>query len=165
MTSNPLDDLRQINRQQREAQEPTNDTGGREDGSTASRTAVRTAVREEGATDARKSVSTALSTSSRPSVRKEERKGGREEGSTDTRTHDGPAASPPEKQAIHPDLRTQVRDTVSERRVYQGGVKATLDLAPGLSTRFKRYSIDHHNVTLRQLMTELLDSYLSGEGY
>jgi hypothetical protein len=169
MTSNPLDDLRQINREQREAQQSTDDTVLREAVLTDGSVPALPYVREEGREEVRKGGSTALRPQGRKHSRTEGRKAGREEVREEALqavlAESLISASTADLQALRPDLRVQVRETVSEKRIYQGGVKATLDLAPDLSTRFKRYSIDHHNVTLRQMMTELLNAYLSGEGY
>ena len=137
MTSNPLDDLRQINRDQRNETHIPVDTAERE-------TAL-TEGRKEGRLQGSKGARAAASTEARQEVR--------ELVSTEA-VQDGGV-----------DLREAVRATVTEKRIYQGGVKATIDLSPQLSTRFKRYSIDHSNVTLRQMLTELLETYLTGEGY
>ena len=162
MTSNPLDDLRQINRQQREAQNTTEDTALREAVRTALLPPVSASSREEASQEGRTDGSKEGNEAFRPDVRKPSRTSGRKERQKEGRTaglpEDPVPADAVRPQALGPDLRAQVRETVGEKRIYQGGVKATLDLAPDLSTRFKRYSIDHHNVTLRQLMTELLSS-------
>jgi hypothetical protein len=62
-------------------------------------------------------------------------------------------------------LREAVLVGIEHKRTYQGGVKATIEISPELSTRFKRFGIDHNNVTLRQTVIELLDAFLTGEGY
>lgn len=169
MTSNPLDDLRKINREQREAATPSVDTDIRETVSTAvrqpahtvNRPSVSTDARTEGRKHGRKAVSkdglTEGSTEARTDALKEGLKDGRTGGRTGGRTEGGADG--------RKDLRETVLTGIEQKRTYQGGVKATIEISPELSTRFKRFGIDHNNVSLRQTMIELLDAFLTGEGY
>lgn len=63
------------------------------------------------------------------------------------------------------DFLTSVRESLDAGRNPAGGVKATVDMSPELSTRAKRYSLDHANVPVRRVLIELLDAFLSEEGY
>lgn len=130
--TNPLDELRQINRQEKGRNAPV---------STDLREPVDTAIREPARTE------------------------GRTDGSTAVLTEVSPSVSPPVYKEGRKDLREAVLTALETKRQYQGGVKATLDLSPELSTRFKRFALDHGNVTLRATLTELLEAFLEGEGY
>ena len=124
MSSNPLDDLRQINKEQMAAD-----------------AAADTDVREP------------VDTVKRARVRKQGRKPVRTEASAGVST------------PVQEDLRAYVRKRVQDKRTYPGGVKATLDMPQELSQRAKQYGLDHGNLPARQLLLELLDGYLTGEGY
>lgn len=59
----------------------------------------------------------------------------------------------------------RVREGIAQKKVHPGGVKATVDMAPELSLRAKRYCLDHGNVPVRQVFLELLSAFLEEEGY
>ena len=51
------------------------------------------------------------------------------------------------------------------KRSYSGGVKATVDMSPELSKRAKKYCLEHDVTSVRALCLELLDAFLSEEGF
>jgi len=59
----------------------------------------------------------------------------------------------------------RVRASVNHKTIYPAGTKATVDMAPALFHRAKRYCLDHGNVTLRQVFLDLMTAYLEEEGY
>lgn len=63
------------------------------------------------------------------------------------------------------DLRERVRFALAKKADLPGGVKSTADMSPELNRRARQYSIDHNNVSIRQMLLVLLDGFLTEEGY
>lgn len=59
----------------------------------------------------------------------------------------------------------RVHETLAHKTTYLSGAKVTADMPPALFHRAKRYCLDHGNVTLRQVLLDLLTAYLEEEGY
>lgn len=59
----------------------------------------------------------------------------------------------------------RVRALQARKTMHSAGVKVTADMTPALFARAKRYCHDHGNVTLRQVLIDLLSEYLDEEGY
>lgn len=59
----------------------------------------------------------------------------------------------------------RVRARQARKIMHSAGVKVTADMTPALFARAKRYCHDHGNVTLRQVLLDLLSEYLDEEGY
>lgn len=62
-------------------------------------------------------------------------------------------------------LMMRVRERLAQKTIHPTGAKATVDMSPALFHRAKRYCLNHNNVTLRQLMLDLLTTFLDEEGY
>jgi hypothetical protein len=58
-----------------------------------------------------------------------------------------------------------VRQAIAAKRVLTGGNKTTVDMTPELAKRAAIYSLDHAKVSARQMFVELLDAFLTLEGY
>ena len=58
-----------------------------------------------------------------------------------------------------------VEAALADREPLIGGVKATVDMSPELSTRAKRYLADHRGQNTRQVLIALFDTFLSAKGY
>lgn len=59
----------------------------------------------------------------------------------------------------------RVREAMSHKTIHPTGAKATVDMAPALFHRAKRYCNAHGNLSLRQVFLELLTLFLEEEGY
>lgn len=59
----------------------------------------------------------------------------------------------------------RIREAMSHKTIHPTGAKATVDMAPALFHRAKRYCNAHGNLSLRQVFLELLTLYLEEEGY
>jgi hypothetical protein len=62
-------------------------------------------------------------------------------------------------------LAVQVRDALDRKRNHIGGVKATVDMSPELSKRAKKYCLEHDVSSVRVLCLELLEAFLTEEGF
>ena len=58
-----------------------------------------------------------------------------------------------------------VREALEMKRNHTGGVKATVDMSPELSKRAKKYCLEHDVSSVRVLCLELLDAFLTDEGF
>jgi len=59
----------------------------------------------------------------------------------------------------------RIHDALAHKTTHPSSAKVTADMPPALFHRAKRYCLDHGNVTLRQVLLELLTAYLEEEGY
>ena len=59
----------------------------------------------------------------------------------------------------------QIHETLSHKTLHPSGAKVSADMPPALFHRAKRYCLDHGNITLRQVLIDLLTTYLQEEGY
>jgi hypothetical protein len=162
MPVNPAIELQEIMKAQMDAPvRPPQRTGAPED-----ETAVLTGRRESGSAGGR--------TAALPSVHPPARTGGSTAGMTEGREGRRTARRTGGSTAAHADKATgstdrddllaRVRAALQQRRTYVGGVKPTIDISPELSDRVRLYCAQHRGVTLRQLVTELLDAFLTAEG-
>lgn len=115
-------------------------------------TEVRTPALTEGSADAREEGTT----SARPQVSKAVRKSGSKAVHTDARAGSSPSA---------PSFLDAVDAALASRELLIGGVKATVDMSPELSTRAKRYLADHRGQNTRQVLIALFDAFLTEKGY
>lgn len=120
-------------------------------------TELRDTVHTEARTDASADVSTqarkwALEEAS-PSASKPARKAARQQGN----------------ESVSADARMDFIDVVdaalASREPLGGGVKATVDMSPELSSRAKRYLADHRGQSTRQVLIALFDAFLVEKGY
>jgi hypothetical protein len=111
-------------------------------------------VREEASEDGRPSASTEGS----PPARKEERP----QGQKAVRQSGRAAAGSVSGQAYFLDV---VDAALASREPLMGGVKATVDMSPELSSRAKRYLADHRGQNTRQVIIALFDAFLTEKGY
>lgn len=122
---------------------------------------VLTEVRTYGSTEARTEASTGGSkdalTDAGAQARKPARKQVRAEGSQEVR-------APTSEDGLAGFLEV-VDAALASREPLLGGVKATVDMSPALSTRAKRYLADHRGQNTRQVIVALLDAFLSAKGY
>ena len=58
-----------------------------------------------------------------------------------------------------------IHETLSHKTLHPSGAKVSADMPPALFHRAKRYCLDHGNITLRQVLIDLLTTYLEEEGY
>lgn len=135
----------------RDEERPTTDT----------LTPVSTELRDSVITEARTDSSADVSTQARKRVLKEAsppaskpaRKAARQQGdksvSTDARM----------------DFIGMVDAALASREPLGGGVKATVDMSPELSSRAKRYLADHRGQSTRQVLIALFDAFLAEKGY
>lgn len=80
------------------------------------------------------------------------------------------AVLPPEAALLPEPVQTEIllarmREALSQKTIHPTGAKATVDMSPALFHRAKRYCLDHNNITLRQLVLDLLTTFLDEEGY
>ena len=133
---------------------------------TGLRTPVSTEARTDGLTDlreeARKPVSEEVSTEARQDARKP------------ARAPVLPSARRPAREEKRGDadlgvteagLVAFVEERLASREPLVGGVKATVDMSPELSSRAKRYLADHRGQSTRQILIELFDAFLTVKGY
>lgn len=106
-----------------------------------------------------------ISAGLRTSVSAEVRKPARDEASTDVRKSASTAVRKAVSTASSEDFLTVVDTSLSSREPLLGGVKATVDMSPELSTRAKRYLADHRGQSTRQVMIALFDAFLKAKGY
>jgi hypothetical protein len=59
----------------------------------------------------------------------------------------------------------RLHETLSHKTLHPSGAKVSADMSPLLFHRAKRYCLDHGNITLRQVLVDLLTAYLEEEGY
>lgn len=124
--------------------------------STDARKGLSTQVSEEGHADTR----TGASTDAAPQARKPVRKPVSQ--SVSERVRPPARATSEEGQA---DFLETVDEALASREPLVGGVKATVDMSPDLSTRAKRYLADHRGQNTRQVLIALFDAFLSAKGY
>ena len=74
-----------------------------------------------------------------------------------------PAPSPEAEQDAR--FFARIHDALAHKTTHPSSAKVTADMPPALFHRAKRYCLDHGNVTLRQVLLELLTAYLEEEGY
>lgn len=147
-----LRDLREDERPQT-SEEASNSvlTEVRTYGSTDAITDLSTEAHQEGSTDApksaRKPARKGVQTQARESVRKEVL----ESAGTDAFGAES--------------FMEVVEAALADREPLVGGVKATVDMSPELSTRAKRYLADHRGQNTRQVLIALFDTFLSAKGY
>lgn len=63
------------------------------------------------------------------------------------------------------DFISVVDAALASREPLEGGVKATVDMSPELSSRAKRYLADHRGQSTRQVLIALFDAFLAEKGY
>jgi hypothetical protein len=73
--------------------------------------------------------------------------------------------APSAEQQRDADFFARLHETLSHKTLHQSGAKVSADMSPLLFHRAKRYCLDHGNITLRQVLVELLTAYLEEEGY
>lgn len=153
-------------------------TDKRNDGMTETRTDGMT----EGREDRQPPVFPSGQTDSRPHGQTEGRQPARQDGQPRGRAHEQAegrdAVSPSMRTAILPP-RTEpqeieltdenmvefVRQVLASKRTLTGGNKTTVDMSPALARRAAQYSLDHCKVPARSMFVELLDAFLTVEGY
>ena len=128
-----------------EASKPAS-THASEEGSTPARTEARPPASPQALTQARKTVRKAGSKPAGPHISKG--------GSVDK--SGGVDAA---------DFLGAVDAALASREPLTGGVKATVDMSPELSTRAKRYLADHRGSSTRQVLIALFDAFLTAKGY
>jgi hypothetical protein len=74
-----------------------------------------------------------------------------------------PAPSPEAEQDAR--FFARIHEALAHKTTHPSSAKVTADMPPALFHRAKRYCLDHGNVTLRQVLLELLTAYLEEEGY
>lgn len=114
-------------------------------------TEARKEAREDTSKQGRMAVSEAVRTEANPPVSAPIRKPARTEGR--------PSA------VGKGDFLTRVDMVLESREPLIGGVKATVDMSPELSTRAKRYLADHRGQSTRQILIALFDAFLIEKGY
>lgn len=142
------------------------------------RTPVSTEDRTDGSTDlreeARKPASEKVSTEASPHVSTEGSAEARQDARKPARTPVLPSARKPAREAGREDadpgvteagLMAFVEERLASREPLVGGVKATVDMSPELSSRAKRYLADHRGQSTRQILIELFDAFLTVKGY
>ena len=141
---------------------------------TGLRTPVSTVARTDGLADlreeARKPASEEVSTEASPHVSTEARQDARKP----ARAPVLPSARRPAREEKREDadlgvteagLVAFVEERLASREPLVGGVKATVDMSPELSSRAKRYLADHRGQSTRQILIELFDAFLTVKGY
>lgn len=128
-------------------------TEARTYGSTEARKDVSDEVSKDALTDAGTGGSTGISPQARKPVRKPVRADASMEGRTQV-SEDAPTG-----------FLEAVDAALASREPLIGGVKATVDMSPELSTRSKRYLADHRGQNTRQVLIALFDAFLSAKGY
>jgi hypothetical protein len=108
------------------------------------------------------SVSTEIRKPARTQARKEGSTGGRKQASTQVSTE---ALTPVPKDVSADALLERVREAIEQKRNHRGGVKATVDMSPELSKRAKTYCLESDVSSVRVLCLELLDAFLTEEGF
>lgn len=107
-------------------------------------------IRNTASKEVRKQVSTSASPQARKQVSASASKEASPQASTDSST----------------DALTQVlRDALASKRTHSGGVKTTVEMSPELSKRAKKYCLENDVVSLRVLCLELLEGFLTEEGF
>ena len=137
---------------------------------TETRKPVSTELRTDGSKDLREQGSTEGLTGARKHGSAEASPALREDASTHTRKRGSKPASPdvgkPASMGAAPDtILERVEAALASREPLLGGVKATVDMSPELSSRAKRYLADHRGQNSRQVIVALLDAFLSEKGY
>lgn len=126
-----------------------------------SRTPVNTGLREPVDTEARTDGSTEVRENVSPQARQDGRTAGRAQARKPARADGGTGGSADGS----PDLLAAVEAALQSREPLVGGVKATVDMSPDLSTRARRYLADNRGQSTRQVLIALLDAYLAAKGY
>ena len=133
-----------------------------------------TEVRTYGSTEAREDASEEAGTEARQEGRTEARQEGSADVKPSARKPARKAAPTAEKKPERTDMIAiadtdviikLVEEALASREPLIGGVKATVDMSPELSTRAKRYLADHRGQNTRQVMIALLDTFLAVKGY
>ena len=128
------------------------------------RASVSTDIRQPVLTDARTDASTEGSTAGRQDGRTEARQPARKAARTEGSTAARQAASQ-EGISQEGEFLEAVEAALASREPLTGGVKATVDMSPELSTRAKRYLADHRGQNTRQVLIALFDAFLKAKGY
>ena len=127
------------------------------------RTSALPQAREEKEPEkAESSVDTEFRKSARTQVRKEGSTDGRKQASTQVSKE---ALTPVPKDVSTDVFLERVRESLERKRNHTGGVKATVDLSPELSKRAKKYCLESDVSSVRVLFIELLDAFLTEEGF
>ena len=122
---------------------------------------VLTEVRTYGSTEGSKPSLTDAGTEGRKPARKAPRTGGSKEARPQARKEGQEHAA----EDTPPNILEVVEEALTSREPLVGGVKATVDMSPELSTRAKRYLADHRGQNTRQVLIALFDAFLSAKGY
>lgn len=151
---------------------PSVDTELRTYGSTE----VRTAASEEVSTDGSKDLLTDVSKEVRTQVSTDDRKGALTELPNgefpDSRTEVRKAASTEVRRSVKAGCQSETCSTMARFRAkmarhekLEGGVKQTVEMSPELSTRIKRYLLDHRGKSGRDVAIAAIETVLELEGY
>ena len=125
-------------------------------------TELLTEVRTDGSKSGRKQERADVLTEASEDARKD----GRTEGSTGVPPHGRRSARTDRLKSVGRDgLLDVVEAALASREPLIGGVKATVDMSPELSTRAKRYLADHRGQNTRQVLIALFDAFLTAKGY
>ena len=115
-------------------------------------------------TELRKSVDT----EDRKPVSTDAREDARPEASAEATTDASPSVRKPVRSPVRKEmggLSAAVDAALASREPLTGGVKATVDMSPELSSRAKRYLADHRGQSTRQVLIALFDAFLTEKGY
>lgn len=137
-------------------------TEARTDGLTEGREEARKPVSEYASTEASPHVSTEASAEARQDVRKPARAPVLPSARRPAREEGQEGADPGVTEV---GLVAFVEGRLASREPLVGGVKATVDMSPELSSRAKRYLADHRGQSTRQILIELFDAFLTVKGY
>lgn len=138
------------------------------------RESVSTEARTDGLTEGRKPVSEYASTEASPHVSTEASAEARQDVRKPARAPVLPSARRPAREegqegadpgVTEAGLVAFVEGRLASREPLVGGVKATVDMSPELSSRAKRYLADHRGQSTRQILIELFDAFLTVKGY
>jgi hypothetical protein len=144
-------------------------TEARTDGKTDERTEGRPSASQEGQTAINPSVSEAALTAVHLAAQPSSGTAVPPDGLTDAippRRAPRLAKIEPEPEPITDENFAEiVRQAIAAKRVLTGGNKTTVDMTPELAKRAAIYSLDHGKVSARQMFVELLDAFLTLEGY
>lgn len=148
--SNPLDSMRELaDLDALDSPHLENLADSRKSVNAETRTSVSTQVRKPASSEASKSAGEEarayVSKSASPQVRK--------------------SASKPARRDGRMEMMAAVEAALEKREPLIGGVKATVDMSPELSSRAKRYLADHRGQSTRQVLIALFDAYLTEKGY
>lgn len=153
--------LQEAIQQERGVEQPKAETSSAD---TSADAQMRNPASTQAGTSASEEVSTGASAEVPPQVSEQVPTEARKPASTPARKGGGKSAISSITSSDSRLLQT-IRDNLAARRNHPGGVKASVDMSPELSTRIKRYLLDNGNPAARILMLELVEAFLTEEGY